>query len=76
MAWGLEARVPFLDKEFIEASFNIDPQFKTFSKTGVQEVDAEGRPKIEKVCLFPLFPDRSNIRIIVVEVSRGKECSV
>ncbi|EKJ76700.1 hypothetical protein FPSE_03111 [Fusarium pseudograminearum CS3096] len=27
-AWGLEARVPFLDKEFLEYSMNIDPQDK------------------------------------------------
>ena len=28
MAWGLEARVPFLDKEFIDLSMNIHPDFK------------------------------------------------
>ncbi|GMG13370.1 unnamed protein product [[Candida] boidinii] len=28
MAWGLEARVPFLDKEFLEVSLNIDPKEK------------------------------------------------
>jgi len=27
-AWGLEARVPFLDKEFINAAMNIDPEYK------------------------------------------------
>jgi len=27
-AWGLEARVPFLDKEFINAAMNIDPEHK------------------------------------------------
>ncbi|KAL5655125.1 hypothetical protein ACJX0J_034444, partial [Zea mays] len=27
-AWGLEARVPFLDKEFINAAMNIDPEWK------------------------------------------------
>ncbi|EGS18289.1 asparagine synthetase [glutamine-hydrolyzing]-like protein [Thermochaetoides thermophila DSM 1495] len=27
-AWGLEARVPFLDKEFLEVALNIDPQEK------------------------------------------------
>jgi asparagine synthase (glutamine-hydrolysing) len=25
MAWGLEARVPFLDKDFLEVTMNIDP---------------------------------------------------
>lgn len=27
-AWGLEARVPFLDKKFLEVSMNIDPKEK------------------------------------------------
>ncbi|EEB96819.1 hypothetical protein MPER_03977, partial [Moniliophthora perniciosa FA553] len=25
MAWGLEARVPFLDKHFLEVAMNVDP---------------------------------------------------
>jgi asparagine synthase (glutamine-hydrolysing) len=29
-AWGLEARVPFLDKQFLDLSMNIDPQEKMF----------------------------------------------
>ncbi|CAI7918850.1 unnamed protein product, partial [Closterium sp. NIES-54] len=28
MAWGLEARVPFLDKEFLEVAMSIDPEAK------------------------------------------------
>ncbi|EPS71106.1 asparagine synthetase, partial [Genlisea aurea] len=27
-AWGVEARVPFLDKEFIEVAMSIDPEWK------------------------------------------------
>lgn len=27
-AWGLEARVPFLDKAFINVAMNIDPENK------------------------------------------------
>lgn len=27
-AWGLEARVPFLDKGFINTAMSIDPEFK------------------------------------------------
>lgn len=27
-AWGLEARVPFLDKEFISVAMDIDPEWK------------------------------------------------
>jgi asparagine synthetase B (glutamine-hydrolysing) len=29
-AWGLEARVPFLDKQFLDLAMNIDPQEKMF----------------------------------------------
>lgn len=49
MAWGLEARVPFLDKSFLEVALNIDAKEKMFSKTTAQEYDEDGRPKIEKV---------------------------
>lgn len=45
-AWGVEARVPFLDKEFLELSMNIDPQEKLISK-------ADGR--IEKHILRKAF---------------------
>jgi len=27
-AWGLEARVPFLDKDFIKVAMDIDPEYK------------------------------------------------
>lgn len=27
-AWGLEARVPFLDKDFINVAMDIDPEWK------------------------------------------------
>lgn len=33
MAWGLEARVPFLDKEFLEVAMNIDPEEKRPNKS-------------------------------------------
>ena len=49
MAWGLEARVPFLDKQFLEVSMNIDPSEKAFSKGAKQETDEDGCPKMEKV---------------------------
>lgn len=55
MAWGLEARVPFLDKEFLEVSLNIDPAEKTFLTGAQQEKDAEGRPKMEKYILRKAF---------------------
>jgi len=49
MAWGLEARVPFLDKAFLEVSMNVNPKDKVFSKGASQEVDEDGCPKMEKV---------------------------
>ncbi|ODQ82648.1 hypothetical protein BABINDRAFT_159190 [Babjeviella inositovora NRRL Y-12698] len=46
MAWGLEARVPFLDKAFLELCMNIDPADKLIKP-------AEG--KIEKYILRKAF---------------------
>ena len=55
MAWGLEARVPFLDKEFLEVSLNIRPEDKTFGKGSNEAKDAEGRPIMEKYILRKAF---------------------
>jgi len=55
MAWGLEARVPFLDKKFLEVAMNIDAKYKEFNKGADQETDSEGRPKMEKVSLISLY---------------------
>ncbi|OCF56544.1 asparagine synthase (glutamine-hydrolyzing) [Kwoniella mangroviensis CBS 10435] len=55
MAWGLEARVPFLDKQFLEVSMNVDAKYKMFSKGTHQEVDADGRPKMEKYIIRKAF---------------------
>ena len=52
MAWGLEARVPFLDKQFLEVAMNVDPNEKMFSKGSAQEVDEDGCPRMEKVRLL------------------------
>ncbi|EDR14801.1 asparagine synthase [Laccaria bicolor S238N-H82] len=60
MAWGLEARVPFLDKAFLEVAMNIAPKGKMFHKGAQQEVDEDGCPKMEKYLLrkaFDLSPD-------------------
>lgn len=46
LAWGLEARVPFLDKEFLETCMNINPEDKLIKP-------AEG--KIEKYILRKAF---------------------
>lgn len=48
MAWGVEGRVPFLDKEFIDVAMNVNPQDKMISKD-------EG--KIEKYVLRKAFED-------------------
>ncbi|KAG5358373.1 Asparagine synthetase [glutamine-hydrolyzing] 2 [Yarrowia sp. B02] len=37
MAWGLEARVPFLDKQFLEVAMNIDPQDKIIDKDHIEK---------------------------------------
>ncbi|KAI5861131.1 asparagine synthase [Durotheca rogersii] len=36
-AWGLEARVPFLDKQFLEVCMNIDPQEKMITKERIEK---------------------------------------
>ncbi|KAL5604729.1 hypothetical protein BROUX41_001920 [Berkeleyomyces rouxiae] len=48
-AWGLEARVPFLDKEFLETCMNIDPKEKMINKE-----------KIEKHILRKAFDTKEN----------------
>ncbi|OCH95018.1 glutamine-hydrolyzing asparagine synthase [Obba rivulosa] len=55
MAWGLEARVPFLDKTFLEVAMNVNPKEKMFSKGAEQDVDADGSPKMEKYILRKAF---------------------
>lgn len=46
-AWGIEVRVPFLDKEFLEFAMNIDPAFKMINK----------EQPIEKYILRKAFED-------------------
>ena len=41
--------MPFLDKAFLEVAMNIDPKEKMFNKGVQQEVDEDGRRKMEKV---------------------------
>ena len=60
MAWGLEARVPFLDKSFLDIAMNVDPKEKMFSKGSQQQVDEDGCPKMEKYIIrkaFDVSPD-------------------
>lgn len=58
MAWGLEARVPFLDKAFLDVCMQIDPAEKQFSKGSLQQRDADGRPRMEKYILRKAFDVR------------------
>ncbi|CDK29303.1 unnamed protein product [Kuraishia capsulata CBS 1993] len=37
MAWGLEARVPFLDKQFLEVCMNIDPKDKQITGEKIEK---------------------------------------
>ncbi|RSL60059.1 Asparagine synthetase [glutamine-hydrolyzing] 1 [Fusarium duplospermum] len=58
-AWGLEARVPFLDKEFLETSMNIDPKEKMITKDRLEKYiirkafDTSDEPGAE-----PYLPDK------------------
>jgi asparagine synthase (glutamine-hydrolysing) len=36
-AWGLEARVPFLDKQFLETAMNIDPKEKMITEDRIEK---------------------------------------
>ncbi|GAA96725.1 uncharacterized protein L969DRAFT_90653 [Mixia osmundae IAM 14324] len=55
MAWGLEARVPFLDKQFLEVAMNVRPEEKQFGKGQQQQTDAQGKPIMEKYILRKAF---------------------
>lgn len=50
-AWGLEARVPFLDKEFINVAMSIDPESKMIQRD---------LGRIEKWVLRKAFDDEEN----------------
>jgi len=49
MAWGVEARVPFLDLEFIDVAMGMDARYKMVDKTG------DTKRKIEKHVLREAF---------------------
>ncbi|CAN6301256.1 unnamed protein product [Urochloa humidicola] len=50
-AWGLEVRVPFLDKEFIDVAMGMDPEWKMYDKD---------LGRIEKWVLRKAFDDEEN----------------
>ncbi|CAI5508573.1 unnamed protein product [Closterium sp. Naga37s-1] len=59
-AWGLEVRVPFLDKEFLDVAMSIDPQYKMIRKRDRRiekwvirrAFDDEERPYLPKHILY------------------------
>jgi asparagine synthase (glutamine-hydrolysing) len=55
MAWGLEARVPFLDKAFLDVAMTVDPKDKLFGKGERQQLDDDGIPRMEKVKTISLY---------------------
>merc|ERR1719253_1150718 len=48
MAWGVEARVPFLDRRFMDVAMSFDTRQKMC-------VDAQGGKRVEKWCLRKAF---------------------
>ncbi|KAF2022887.1 asparagine synthetase [Setomelanomma holmii] len=58
-AWGIEARVPFLDKNFLNVSMNIDPADKLHSKDRIEKYilrkafDTSDEPETQ-----PYLPDK------------------
>ncbi len=48
MAWGIEGRVPFLDKEFLDIAMSINPALKMCGLTPSPSPKGEGSFEIEK----------------------------
>ena len=69
-AWGLEARVPFLDREVLDLAMNIDP--------GEKMIDVKSKPdgfhpKLEKYILRKAFDDPVNPYLPAEVLWRQKE---
>jgi asparagine synthase (glutamine-hydrolysing) len=62
MAWGLEARVPFLDKAFLDVAMDIRPEDKMFGKGREEKQDADGKPVMEKVRRLSSHALRSDVK--------------
>ncbi|KAJ6164200.1 hypothetical protein N7470_002872 [Penicillium chermesinum] len=58
-AWGLEARVPFLDKQFLETAMGVDPKEKMITKERIEKYilrkafDTSDEPDVE-----PYLPEK------------------
>ncbi len=55
-AWGVEGRVPFLDKEFIDVAMRQNPRDKLSGRAS-EAISADGKPRIEKWMLREAFKD-------------------
>ncbi|MEM6514849.1 MAG: asparagine synthase B [Bacteroidota bacterium] len=53
-AWGIEGRVPFLDKEFMEVAMRINPQDKMINE---KSLDSRSRQAMEKWVVRKAFED-------------------
>jgi asparagine synthase (glutamine-hydrolysing) len=49
MAWGLEARVPFLDKSFLDVAMSINPEEKVFREGRMEKV--KFNPEFMIICM-------------------------
>eukprot|EP01134_Creolimax_fragrantissima_P002449 CFRG2449T1 len=54
-SWGVEARVPFLDQDFMNVAMTLDPSFKLIGGK-----DLDGQKKIEKWVMRKSFHDKQN----------------
>jgi asparagine synthase (glutamine-hydrolysing) len=62
-AWGVEGRVPFLDKEFIDVAMTQNPRDKLSGKAS-ESVSADGKVRIEKWMLREAFKDMLPAEIV------------
>ena len=56
-AWGVEGRVPFLDKEFLDVAMRTNPEAKMCGLTPNPSPEGEGRFIIEKKIVREAFAD-------------------
>jgi asparagine synthase (glutamine-hydrolysing) len=75
-AWGLEVRVPFLDKEFINVAMSMDPEWKMYNadlgriekwvmRKAFDDEEHPYLPKVEMAVLFCFFRCNGNfVRVL------------
>ena len=62
-AWGVEGRVPFLDKEFIDVAMRQNPRDKLSGKAS-ESISADGKIRIEKWMVREAFKDMLPAEIV------------